>query len=53
MASFPLSDETHGGEDVSVYAIGPQVTPRVLPFNPDQCSQSNHLSAGPSGDRGA
>ena len=25
MASFPLSDETHGGEDVSVYAIGPQV----------------------------
>merc|ERR1719167_2191085 len=24
MASFPLSDETHGGEDVSVYAIGPQ-----------------------------
>lgn len=24
MATFPLSDETHGGEDVSVYAIGPQ-----------------------------
>ena len=26
MATFPLSDETHGGEDVSVYAIGPQVS---------------------------
>ena len=25
MATFPLRDETHGGEDVSVYAVGPQV----------------------------
>ena len=25
MGSFPFRDETHGGEDVSVYAIGPQV----------------------------
>jgi len=24
MATFPLRDETHGGEDVSVYAVGPQ-----------------------------
>ena len=29
MATFPLSDETHGGEDVSVYAVGPQVIPRI------------------------
>ena len=24
MAAFPLRDETHGGEDVTVYAVGPQ-----------------------------
>ena len=24
MAAFPLIDETHGGEDVTVYAVGPQ-----------------------------
>jgi len=24
MATFPLDDETHGGEDVTAYAIGPQ-----------------------------
>ena len=31
MATFPLRDETHGGEDVSVYAVGPQVLTPIQP----------------------
>ena len=52
MATFPLSDETHGGEDVSVYAVGPQVIPRVLSFSLNNNLKLG-LTTGPSGDRGA
>ena len=50
MASFHLPYETHGGEDVSVYAIGPQVyslTFQGLFYHMDQlfCLQA-HLVTG-------